>query len=187
MKNERGPRPGSFITAIYRCRDTPRSTKLSKLCREVNSPRGTSLNRLFEGNSCPTSFQDLIISRNCVHQQRTSPFLSIRGDRHFPSFPITWIIPTSNLWKVNDEDRWTRKVLYVYYREGKERRDWSGKKCLCWIGEINIVEKGRVLCVYGKREVKVQMVSLLDLGEEEGSDKYVVCVCMKKRRRSWSA
>lgn len=35
-----------------------------------------------------------------------------------------------------------------------------------------------MLCVYGKREVKVQMVSLLDLGEEEGSDKYVVCVCV---------
>lgn len=36
-----------------------------------------------------------------------------------------------------------------------------------WICEINIVEKGRVLCVHGKREVKVQMVSLLlDLGEE---------------------
>lgn len=91
MKNEgEGPRPTSFITAIYRCRDTPRSTKLSKLCREVNSPRGTrTLNR--PGKETRANFLPRGPNNLCVY--RPTPvelLLSLRFEATdiFDPFPL---------------------------------------------------------------------------------------------------
>lgn len=174
----KGPSPGSFITAIYRCRDTPRSTKLSKLCREVNSLHGTSLNRL-PRKLLPTSFEDLIISRNCVptNASRTGNqlLLSFRFEATDVFDPITWFIrdPT-RIWK--QTIKIDKNNVYREEREGEIEVQKSGS--FRWGLRVNDKDwsNGEDVTCIGKERLKCKWCLCWIWGSL--NDKYVACVCV---------